>query len=81
MSDSVPRDKNFDNKTLWILLYFSPRGDFKRSYFDQLHAHILERQKIASALRCVRSADQNMAANNRPLDFLNKPVRSTVVNR
>ena len=27
--------------------------------------------KIASALRCVRSADQNMAANNRPLIFVN----------
>ena len=35
--------------------------------FDQLHAHILELNTIASALRCVRSADQNMASHNRPL--------------
>ena len=50
-----------------FLRLFKPRDDCKRACFDQLHAHILERQQIASALRCVRSADQNMAAHNRPL--------------
>ena len=45
------------------------RGDCNLSGFYLQNAHILERQQIASALRCVRSADQNMAAYNRPLSL------------
>ena len=38
------------------------RGDCKRPCFDQLHAHILERQKKQQALL----ANQNIAAHNCP---------------
>ena len=39
---------------------FIPRGDYERPCLDQLHSHILSVNKIASTLRCVRSADENM---------------------
>ena len=47
----------------------STRSDCKRPCLNQLNAHILEHQQIANTIRCVRSADQNMAAYNRPLSL------------
>ena len=51
------------------------KGDCKRPCFDQLHAHTLERQqnsKRSKMCATVRSADQSMAAHNRPLDSIIK---------
>ena len=40
------------------------RGNCERLCFDQLNAHIFRALTILLTLRCMRGADQNMAAYN-----------------